>query len=242
MSAETATQPDAGTASRDTTVARVREDIPPLQAGDRLTRAEFRRRYENMPGTDHAELVEGVVYMPSPVSAERHGEPHASITGWLTVYSAPTPGVRAGDNSTLWLDPDNAPQPDAYLRLEESRGGNSKLVDGYIEEAPELIVEVAASTASHDLHDKLNAYRRNQVQEYIVWRVLDEEIDWFRLREGRFKKLSPDAEGVAEGVIRSEVFPGLWLNVPAMVSRDLRSVLATLQQGLDSDAHQQFVS
>jgi len=238
MSAETATQPAAGTASRNTTVNRVREDIPPLQAGDRLTQAEFRRRYENMPGTDHAELVEGVVYMPSPVSADRHGEPHADVLLWLGHYRLNTPGTRAGDNSTLWLDADNAPQPDAYLRLEESRGGNSKLVDGYIEGAPELIVEIAASTASHDLHDKLNAYRRNQVQEYIVWRVLDEEVDGFRLREGRFDRLDADEEGV----VRSEVFPGLWLNVPAMVSRDLRSVLATLQQGLDSDAHQQFVS
>ncbi len=147
--------------------------LPPLRSGDHLTRDEFERRYRAMPAVHKAELIEGVVYMPSPVSAEDHGEPHFDLNGWLFVYRAHTPQVRGGDNATLRLDLDNEPQPDGYLRLLPECGGQARLVDGYVTGAPELIVEVAASSASYDLHEKLNAYRRNGVREYVVWRVWD---------------------------------------------------------------------
>ena len=163
--------------------------IPPLCNGDHLTRNEFERRYEAMPGVNKAELIEGVVHMPSPVSAEEHGEPHFDLNGWLFVYRAHTPPVRGGDNSTLRLDLDNEPQPDGYLRLLPECGGQAKVIDGYVTGAPELIVEVAASSASYDLHEKLHAYRRNGVREYIVWRVWDEAIDWLVLRGGRYEPL-----------------------------------------------------
>ncbi len=145
--------------------------LPLLKNGDRLTQAEFLRRYHAMPNISHAELIEGRVYLPSPVSAERHGEPHFNLIGWLFNYRVMTAGVVGGDNSTLQLDVDNAPQPDGYLRLTEQAGGQSHLVDGYVHGAPELIVEIAASTVSYDLHEKLNAYRRNGVKEYVVWRT-----------------------------------------------------------------------
>jgi Uma2 family endonuclease len=211
-------------------------EVPPLVAGDRLTREEFLRRYEAMPHVQKAELVEGVVYMPSPVSAADHGEPHFRFNGVLFVYESRTPGVIGGDNSTLKLDLDNAPQPDGYLRLAPEAGGQARLVDGYIEGAPELIAEVAASSASYDLHDKLKAYRRNGVREYVVWRVWDRAVDWFVLREGRFVNL-PVGD---DGVYRSEVFPGLWLDAPAVVSGNLPRVLDVLQEGLSSDAHREF--
>ncbi len=201
----------------------------PLENGDRLTRREFERRYAAMPEIKKAELIEGVVYVASPVRFEPHAEPHSSIIGWLWVYRAATPGVRLGDNATVRLDMDNEPQPDALLRLEPSAGGQSRIdADGYVEGAPELIAEVAASSASYDLRDKLRTYRRNQVQEYLVWQIYENRLDWFRLREGEYVLLEPDAAGV----VRSEVFPGLWLSVPALLAGDLAAVLAVLQQGL----------
>lgn len=215
----------------------VESDVPPLRAGDRLTREEFERRYEAMPEVKKAELVEGVVYMPSPVSAEEHGEPHFDFVTWLGVYRAHTPGVRGGDNSTLRLDLDNMPQPDAYLRVESECGGQTRMVEGYIEGGPELIAEVAASSASYDLHDKLNAYRRNGVQEYVVWRVWDQQFDWFQLVGGRYEPLAADAKGI----YRSRTFPGLWMDSAAVVRGDLAQVLAVLQQGLESPEHAIYV-
>ncbi|MEZ6131718.1 MAG: Uma2 family endonuclease [Planctomycetaceae bacterium] len=211
--------------------------IPLLRNGDRLTQTEFLRRYHAMPDVRHAELIEGRVIMPSPVSAEFHGEPHFDLNGWLFLYRAMTPEVYGGDNSTLHLDLDNAPQPDGYLRLSETVGGQSKLVDGYVDGAPELIVEVAASSVSYDLHDKLNAYRRNGVREYVVWRTEDRAIDWFVLVDGRFDPLPPDDDGI----YRSHVFPGLWLDSAAVMAGDLARVLTILQQGLADESHQAFV-
>ncbi len=143
--------------------------IPPLENGDRLSRPEFERRYNAMPNLKKAELIEGIVYMPSPVRFSQHGRPHSHLMGWLVLYEAGTPGVQAGDNSTVRLDVDNEPQPDASLLIDPERGGQTRLSkDGYIEGAPELVAEVASSRASYDLHDKQNIYRRNGVREYVV--------------------------------------------------------------------------
>ena len=149
-----------------------------------------------------------------------------------------TPGVDVQDNTTVRLDTDNEPQPDALLRIEPEVGGNSRISeDDYIEGAPELIVEIAASSASYDLNDKLNAYRRNGVQEYIVWQSYENRIDWFRLEAGRYVCLEPDETGI----IKSGVFPGLWLAVNALREGNLAEVLAILQQGIQTVEHQTFV-
>jgi Uma2 family endonuclease len=210
--------------------------IPPLESGDKLTRAEFERRYDAMPNLKKAELIEGVVYLASPLRIKSHGEPHALIMTWLGVYKAATLGVGFADNSTVRLDADNEPQPDALLRIEN--GGQSRISeDDYVEGAPELIVEIAASTASYDLHEKLKVYRRNQVQEYLVWRVYDNAFDWFKLDEGKYIQL----EGDAEGIIRSQFFPGLWLDKSALLSGNLAKVLEVLQQGLNTVEHRNFL-
>jgi Uma2 family endonuclease len=213
-------------------------DYPPLENGDRLTRQEFERRSTAMTHIKKAELIEGVVYVASPVRANRHGSPHADIIGWLFVYKAATPGVYLADNTTVRLDADNEPQPDALLRIEPEVGGNSRISDDdYVEGTPELIAEIAASSASYDLNDKLNAYRRNGVQEYIVWQNYENRLDWFRLQEGRYVALQPDEAGI----IRSEIFPGLWLAVNALREGDMAGVLAVLQQGLQTAEHQAVV-
>jgi Uma2 family endonuclease len=212
--------------------------LPPLESGDRLTRHEFERRYQAMPQIKKAELIEGVVYVASPVRATRHGRPHAKIMTWLGTYWVATPGVDLQDNTTVRLDADNEPQPDALLRLEPEVGGNSRISDDdYVEGAPELIAEIAASSASYDLNAKLNVYRRNGVQEYIVWQMYENRLDWFSLQEGRYVSLQPDETGV----IRSSVFPGLWLAVNALREGDLAQVLAVLQQGIQTVDHQTFV-
>lgn len=213
-------------------------NVPPLENGDRLTRYEFERRYQDTIQIKKAELIEGVVYVASPVRASKHGRPHAKIIGWLGTYSAASPGVDLLDNATVRLDADNEPQPDALLRIEPEVGGNSRITeDDYIEGSPELIVEIAASSASYDLNDKLNAYRRNGVKEYIVWQMYENRLDWFILKEGRYISLEADKSGI----IRSEVFPGLWLAVDALREGNLASVLNSLQQGLQTDEHQKFV-
>lgn len=211
--------------------------LPPLESGDRLTRAEFERRYAAMPNLKKAELIEGVVYVASPLRALAHSKPHADVMAWLGVYSAATPRVGAYDTPTVRLDADNEPQPDAVLRIEQ--GGQSSISeDDYIEGAPELIVEIAASSASYDLHDKLRVYRRNGVQEYIVWRTYSQQIDWFYLADGTYQTLALDADGV----YRSRQFPGLWLACDRILTGDLAAVLATLQQGLATAEHQAFVN
>ncbi len=202
---------------------------PPLNAGDHLARAEFERRYLAMPQLKRAELIEGVVYMPSPVHFRKHSYPHGSILGWLTVYCASTPGVVLGDNATVRLDFENEVQPDALLRLEQ--GGRSRVTsDDYIEGPPELIVEIAASSAAYDLYDKRRVYARNGVQEYIVAQAYEQQVDWFILREGVYESLAPDAAGI----LRSELFPGLWLQPQTLWDGDLAALLAALQQGLAS--------
>ncbi len=214
-------------------------DLPCLQDGDRLTRAEFERRYESMPEVKKAELIEGVVHISSPVSAKHHAEPHFNLITLLGLYQLHTPGVVGGDNGTLRLDLDNEPQPDAYLRRLPEFGGQCVLDDkGYVAGAPELVAEVAVSSVSYDLHDKLNAYRRNQVREYLVWRVRDRQVDWFVLREGPFEKLSPGADGL----LRSEVFPGLWLDPPAVIARDAARMFQVAMQGVASPEHHAFLT
>jgi Uma2 family endonuclease len=158
---------------------------------------------------------------------------------WLVSYIVATPGVEAADNTTVRLDLENESQPDVILFVDPKRGGQAKVTaDGYIEGAPELVLEVSSSIVSIDLHEKLRVYRRNQVREYVVWRVLDRAIDWFILRHGEYVKLAPNAAGLYQ----SEIFAGLWLDAAALIAADLGRVLAALQQGLATPEHAAFAA
>lgn len=226
------------TRDRQKQPAQAQTTVPPLNSGDHLSRAEFERRYEAHPEIKKAELIEGVVYVSSPVRYDKHADPHFNIITWLGVYRAATPGVGGADNATLRLDLENEAQPDAMLRLEPEVGGQSTITeDDYLEGQPELIVEIAASSASYDLHDKRRAYARNGVPEYLVIQTYDQRVDWFILREGVYESLAVDANGV----IRSEIFPGLWLQPATLWSGDLTAMLAVLQDGLASPDHAAFV-
>ncbi len=214
------------------------QKVLPLENGDHLTRAEFERRYQAMPHIKKAERIEGVVYMPAALRYRQHGQPHSSIIGWLFTYAAATPEVEVADNPTIRLDLDNDPQPDALLRISEACGGQSCISeDDYIEGAPELVVEVAASSAAYDLHEKKSVYRRNGVQEYIVWQVSERQISWFRLIDGDYVLVQPDEDGI----IHSTVFPGLDLDLESMLSDDMMSVIEAVQAGTKATAHKQFI-
>ncbi len=213
--------------------------LPPLEAGDQLTRAEFERRYDAMPNLKKAELIEGEVYMPSPVRWNQHAGPHADFIGWLVFYRAHTPGVAVGDSGSIRLDMENEPQPAATMLIEPAYGGQVQLdADDYVVGGPEFTGEISASTVSIDLHRKFRVYRRNQVKEYLVWRVLEKAFDWFVQQEGQFERLSLDESGF----YRSTVFPGLWLDPVALAQRDMARVFQVLQQGLATPEHAAFVA
>src|ERR1043166_5848255 len=211
------------------------ETEPLLEAGDRLTRDEFERRYERMPPAKKAELIEGIVYMPSPVRAKKHAIPHSRLAGWLVMYASETPGVECADNSTVRLDLDNEPQPDLVLIKSPSQGGQARIsADDYIEGAPELAVEIVGSSRAYDLHEKEDAYRRNGVCEYLACITGEKRLVWWELREGEYHEIAPDADGL----LKSRVFPGLWLDGAALLCGDVKVVLATLRRGLESAAPQ----
>jgi Uma2 family endonuclease len=199
-----------------------------LESGDNLTREEFHRRYLARPDIRKAELIDGVVYVPSPLRGDYHGRPHTFVVFWLSYYAMLVPGLECMDNTTLLLDPPVEVQPDAMLWRPEP-GGPYLNADGYVEGTPQLIVEVAASSRSYDLHQKKEAYRRNGVCEYVVWRTVDRAIDWFRLIDGAYVLIDPDADGIVE----SAQFPGLRLHVASMLAGDRTTIVAPLRSPSD---------
>ena len=214
--------------------------IPPLENGDRLNAKEFMRRYKAMPARVKAELIQGVVYMASPVALRRHGKPHFTLSSWLTFYVFHTPGVEAATDSTTELGDDDTPQPDLSLRLPESAGGRARVTDDdYLAGPPELVCEVASSSASYDLGAKLATYRDFGVQEYLVWRARTAAVDWFALRDGDYVPLDPDP---ADGLFRSAAFPGLWLDPAALLAHDLPKLAAAVDRGRATPEHAAFAA
>jgi Uma2 family endonuclease len=218
--------------------SRATGSVYPLQNGDHLTVEEFIERYDATVGIKKAELIDGKVYVAPPVSHAEHSVPHANVLTLLSIYRAYTPGTTGGDNGSVRLEKKNMPQPDVYLFVLPSYGGQASIGDdGYVAGAPDLIAEIAASSASFDLHEKLDLYARTGVREYIVWRTLDAAIDYLILRDGKYVPLS-----AADGAFKSEAFPGLWIDSVALLAGDLAKALATAQKGVDSPEHADFVS
>ena len=210
--------------------------LPLLANGDLLHSKEFLRRYDRMPDVKKAELIEGVVYMGSPVSIS-HARPDGLVIMWLATYAARTPGTEALPNTTVILDSQNTVQPDSLLRLLPARNGRTqeteaKLISG----PPELVVEIAASSASIDAHKKLAAYQRSGVAEYLLWRVDEGRFDWLHLEDEEYVAAQPDANGL----LRSRLFPGLQLPLAALLALDGAKVMTCLEEGLASPAHADF--
>ncbi len=211
------------------------ESPPPLTHGDNLTREEFLRLWEMNPDIKKAELIGGVVYMPSPVSLS-HGANDYHLGGWTFNYKVATPGVDGCHNTTTYLL-EGVAQPEISLRILPEYGGKTWIQDKYLAGSPEFLGEVCASTASYDLHQKLDLYEAAGVQEYLAILVYKKEIRWHILENGKYQLLKPDADGI----LRSRVFPGLWLDASAFFKGDMRRVLEVLQAGVDSPEHKAFV-
>lgn len=227
--------------------------VPRLRDGDRLDVHEFLRRYAADPVVYSAELLKGVVHVTRwretrdgkeaivpPISADGHGMPHAGFIAWLGYYSAFTPGT-SGHGPTTTVLPSKATglEPDAVLRVLPDHGGRSVVgPDRFIHGVPELIAEVSYTSGGRDLGPKYDAFEADGVPEYLVWRTDAEEVLWFVLRRKRYVQLNPDADGV----LRSEQFPGLWLDAPALLDRNMRTVIETLQRGLESPEHTAFLA
>ncbi len=210
--------------------------LPPLVEGQRLDRATFHERYEAMPPDTRAELVGGVVYMPSPLGYE-HGERDSDLSDWLGYYKRYTRGVRKAHNATTQFDDYGEPQPDIQLRIPEELGGQSRIAGGYIVGPPELIVEVSQTSRKYDLGEKKGDYERAGVREYLFVGLDPQEIRWFKRENSRFVDLLPGPDGV----FMSEVFPGLWFDPRAFFAEDTEGMIATLERGLATPEHAGFV-
>jgi hypothetical protein len=210
--------------------------IPPLTAGDKLTRAQFLRRWEAHPEIRNAELLGGVVYMPSPLSLE-HGLMDSDVGIWLGTYRMATPGTESGHSVTSFILKET-PQPDNFLRILPEYGGSSRTEGKYLGGRPELLAEICLSSASYDLHIKLRLYEAAGIPEYLAILLFEQKVRWHALVDGRYQLLAPDRHGI----LRSRIFPGLWLDSKALLTRNLQQVLARLQKGLQSSEHKRFVA
>jgi Uma2 family endonuclease len=217
-------------------MAIVEQQIEPLRPGDYLCRDEFLHRWEAMPELKRAELIGGIVYMPSPLSVA-HGQMTSWVNGWLLLYAVHTPGCAVG-NATTWLMRKDAPQPDVHLRILPEFGGHSQPSGSLVEGAPELAAEVCLSSTSYDLHQKKSLYESADVNEYVTVLLSEKEVRWHWLVSGSYQLLAPTPDGTLQSVI----FPGLWLNVPALLKGDMLQVLESLNEGLRSFEHAAFVS
>ena len=210
--------------------------LPPLENGDHLDQKTFHQRYEAMPGV-RAELIGGIVFMSSPQKI-RHGYHHSRLAQLTCDYVDDTPGTEACVNSTAILGPDAEPQPDAFLYILPDCGGQTTEEDGYMKGAPEWVGEIGDSTESIDLNRKKLDYEKAGVREYMVAAVRTRQLFWFSRRRGKFKPLAAGADGI----IRSEVFPGFWLDAEAFLERDSKRLRAVLRRGLESPEHAEFVA
>jgi hypothetical protein len=215
----------------------IAEELPvELHSGDRMTQPEFHCVYARMPEDFKAELIGGIVYVASPLKRS-HGTRHTGLNTVLGIYQAHTPGVEAGDNTTLILGKEDEAQPDAYLRILPEFGGQSlDSADEYIKGAPELLSEISLTSRSIDLHGKRDRYQNAGVVEYIVVCLRPPRLFWFDLKTAR--DIAPGADGVS----RSVVFPGLWIDGQALLDLDYPRLMAVLNHGLATPEHAAFVS
>jgi Uma2 family endonuclease len=206
--------------------------LPPLRAGERLDQPTFHERYGAMPEGTWAELVGGVVYIPSPLRSE-HGDYDEVSVMWTGTYRRSAKGLRGGRNATVILDVSGECQPDGPLRIPEELGGRTRIVAGYIVGPPELLIEISRSSRYYDLGEKKADYEREGVLEYVVFELDPDRVHWFIRRGDHFEELPPGPDGI----YRSEVFPGLWLDPEAFYAQDIDRLVEVVEQGLTTPEH-----
>jgi Uma2 family endonuclease len=199
-----------------------------------MNQAEFHALYEQTPEGFKAELIGGIVYV-RPVRSPQHETVHYWLSAILLAYQMSTPGIEVCDNATVILDHDAEPQPDLLVRRSAKSGGTSACrADGYLQGPPELVIEIAQSRKSLELHAKLQDYRRYRVPEYLVYILDEQRLRWFDLQVSQ--ELLPDRDGI----LKIRRFPGLWIDQPALVSNNRTRMIATAQRGIAEPAHQVF--
>jgi Uma2 family endonuclease len=220
-----------------TAITRERTSAPPLVEGQRLDQPTFHDRYEAMPPGTRAELIGGVVFMPSPLGPD-HGRAHVPALVWLSYYEEKTPGVEVLDNTSTALGPRSEPQPDIQLRVLPEYGGRTQTDRRFVRGVPELVVEVSHTTRYNDLGPKFDDYERAGVLEYVVRALEPDEVIWHVLQEGRLVAVPPDGDGL----YRSRAFPGLWLDPQALLARDTRRLREVIDLGVAAPDHAAFVA
>ncbi|HEX5271652.1 MAG TPA: Uma2 family endonuclease [Gemmataceae bacterium] len=212
--------------------------LPPLENGDHLDQKTFHARYEAMPEACRAELIGGIVYMVSPQKGS-HSEAHQLTVRWLDEYAEATPGTKALLNNTQILGPDSEPEPDGCLFIAPEYGGRVyRDENDYYNGSPEFIIEVGSATESIDLNRKKLDYQKAGVREYVVLAVRTQQVFWFTRQRGKYREVPLPSDGI----FRSRVFPGLWLDAEGILHNDRRRVLAALRQGLATPEHAAFVA
>lgn len=212
--------------------------LPPLENGDQLDQKTFHTRYLAMPEDCRAELIGGIVYMPSPQKIP-HSETQLLVVRWLDEYAEATPGTKALLNNTQILGPESEPEPDVCLFIAPEFGGRVFVdKDDFLHGPPELIVEVSSSTESIDLHRKKQDYQKAAVGEYVVLALRTQQVFWFIRQRGKYKEVPLPADGI----FRSRTFPGLWLDAEAMLRCHRQGVLAALKHGLATPEHAAFLA
>jgi Uma2 family endonuclease len=211
--------------------------LTPLQPGERLDQRAFHARYEAMPEGTWAELVDGVVVMPSPLRND-HGRYDDLVSFWVVSYRRFTKGLSSGKNSTVILDYGSEVQPDGHLKIRSELGGQTRIEDGYIVGAPELVIEISRSSRVFDLGPKKAIYERAGVWEYIVAELDPDRLHWFVRSGDRFSELDADPDGI----YRSRMFPGLWLDADAFYAEDLDQIAEVLEQGVATPEHSEFAA
>jgi hypothetical protein len=207
-----------------------------IRPGDRMTLEEFLERWEQMPDLKFAELIDGTVYMPSPISRE-HMRVDSRVQGLCSYYCLRTAGTESGTNGTWLLNGVGGAQPDCSVHILQEFGGRSTTKRGLAAGAPEFVAEVCYSSRAYDLGPKLALYQAAGVDEYLAILVEERRFEWRVLINGSYELMDSD-----HGVYRSRILPGLWIDSNAFWNDQSAALLQTLEQGLASQEHQDFAA